>query len=81
LFIEISADEDELIAARRVIPSLIRLSVEEHVHTLKHKTTRLAGKADESLHPEDVHTTFTEELAQPRIQPVSIDIAIPLDGD
>ena len=73
--------EYELIAAGRLAPFAIRLSVKEHVNPLEDKAMRLTREADEALHSEDVDPAFTEQLAKPQVQPVRIYVALNLDGD
>mmetsp|Transcript_62323 Transcript_62323/g.165422 ORF Transcript_62323/g.165422 Transcript_62323/m.165422 type:complete len:343 (+) Transcript_62323:523-1551(+) len=75
--VEVLADEDELVGAALVgLPILLPIAVEDHVDRLVHEALVRVGDVQHALHPEDVGTLGLQDLRDPRLHEVEVDLSV-----
>src|SRR5690348_12400572 len=73
--VQVASDEHQPAVARRFAPGLAVLRFEQHVHALEHHRLALAADGQDALHAEDVLTTLPQELTDPLIELLLVEVA------
>mmetsp|Transcript_6321 Transcript_6321/g.14820 ORF Transcript_6321/g.14820 Transcript_6321/m.14820 type:complete len:223 (+) Transcript_6321:270-938(+) len=74
--VEVLADEDQLAQARLVVaPRLAEVAVEGHVHRMVHEAPLGVLDGQYALHPEDVLARLLDELVDPVLQELEVELA------
>src|SRR5690606_27364024 len=79
--VEVLTDENEQVVALAAVPRAVELRVEEHVHALEDEALLRALHAEHALRSVEVIALGSEELADPGIQLLRVQVAGALDTD